>query len=84
MGSQNDQLITVFNNWDKNRSGSIDVNELANAVRELGENITDEDAYMMVQMFDKDQSGTIDLQGILYPLLSNLVYRIFCLVRLHQ
>jgi Ca2+-binding EF-hand superfamily protein len=55
------QLRQVFDQWDLSRSGHIDAQELEQAMRQQGEtDITPETVQMMIEMFDKDKSGTID------------------------
>jgi len=54
-------LKQVFDQWDLDRSGHIDAQELENAMKQLGESdITPDTVQLMIQMFDRDQSGRID------------------------
>jgi len=60
ISSQEPRLKQVFNQWDFNKSGQIDANELQSAMQDLGESVTPDTVQMMIEMFDKDKSGTID------------------------
>jgi Ca2+-binding EF-hand superfamily protein len=59
----NSQLKQIFDNWDKNRNGHLDAFELGEAMKQLGEESTPETNQLMIEMFDKDKSGTVDFSG---------------------
>ena len=50
----------VFNMFDVDGSGEIDVSELKQVMQNLGMNPTDAEVQMMMQEADEDQSGEID------------------------
>jgi len=60
MHSGNSQLQQTFNQWDTDRSGTIDARELEQGLRSLGEPLEEGEAQSMIEMFDKDQSQRID------------------------
>lgn len=70
----NEPLRSVFNHWDQNKSGSIDANELTQALQQLGESVGPEDVNLMMGMFDKDKSGTIDFNefAALYAYITDM------------
>jgi calmodulin len=55
----------VFHLFDVNNDQSIDVAELGNAMRSLGQNPTEEELEDMIREVDNDGSGAIDFQEFL-------------------
>lgn len=53
-------LRRSFNFFDKDGSGTIDIQELSQAFRQMGRNLPDETLQKLIDMVDKDKSGTID------------------------
>ena len=53
----------MFDDIDKNRSGHLDFAELTTAMQTLGEDASPSSIELMIQMFDKNQSGSIDFTG---------------------
>lgn len=54
------QLRVAFNQVDADNSGSIDVEELSNAMRALGRDLPREQIRAMMDAVDTDKSGEID------------------------
>ena len=54
------QLRVAFNQVDTDNSGSIDVDELSNAMRALGRDLPREHIRAMMDAVDTDKSGEID------------------------
>jgi len=50
----------VFNAFDEDGSGAIDVNELKKALETLGKNPTNEELQQLIKEADEDGSGEID------------------------
>lgn len=57
--SDND-LKAAFKLFDKDNSGSIDVDEFREVLESLGDYFTDDEIEAMIEQADKDESGTID------------------------
>ena len=57
---QMEEINNAFILFDKDRSGSIDVNELKDAMKALGIFLTKEELKHKMYMVDKDGSGAID------------------------
>ena len=49
--------------FDRDGDGSISVREIGTVMRSLGQNPTDEELNFIIQEFDQDGSGTIDLMA---------------------
>jgi len=56
-----DNLEATFAKWDKDGSGSIDLEELGSAVREIEPNISDAGIAKMMEFADEDETGCISL-----------------------
>ena len=54
------ELKGVFEMFDVDQSGAIDVKELKQVMQNLGMNPTDEEVQRMMQEADEDDSGAID------------------------
>jgi len=59
-GNSSNQLRQTFDAWDRNKNGHLDAYELGEAMKQLGEESSPETNNLMIEMFDKDKSGTID------------------------
>jgi len=53
------QLRKTFEMWDTKKDGQLTPHELQKAMHHMGEKVSDEDVRLIMQMFDKDHSGTI-------------------------
>jgi Ca2+-binding EF-hand superfamily protein len=60
-----EEIREAFNYFDKDGSGTIDVNELKQAMQELGFEAKNQTVYRMIQDLDKDGSGQIDFDEFL-------------------
>ena len=60
-----EEIREAFNYFDKDCSGTIDVNELKQAMQELGFEAKNQTVYRMIQDLDKDGSGQIDFDEFL-------------------
>lgn len=57
------EVRQIFESVDKDRSGKINAQELRTAlVNGRGENFSETACQLMIGMFDRDKSGTIDLE----------------------
>lgn len=54
------ELKAAFKLFDKDNSGSIDVDEFREVLESLGDYFTDDEIEAMIEQADKDESGTID------------------------
>ena len=59
--SPNMEIKEAFNVFDKDCDGFITTDELATVMRTLGHNPTKEELDELIKQYDKDESGTIDL-----------------------
>lgn len=60
----------AFNVFDKDCDGFITTDELATVMRSLGHNPTKEELDELIKLYDKDESGTIDV-GEFMDLMNN-------------
>ena len=60
-----EEIREAFNYFDQDNSGTIDVNELKQAMQELGFEAKNQTVYRMIQDLDKDGSGQIDFDEFL-------------------
>ncbi|XP_022143269.1 probable calcium-binding protein CML23 [Momordica charantia] len=56
-----DEVTKVFNKFDKNGDGKISVNELGDALGELGGKVSSDEVRRIMAEIDKDGDGFIDL-----------------------
>ena len=54
------EIGVIFRTFDKDKSGSIEVGELRDAMKALGLNKTKEEIKDVMERADKDGSGTIE------------------------
>merc|ERR1712028_166179 len=59
-----EEIREAFNYFDKDGSGTIDVNELKQAMQELGFDAKNQTVYRMIQDLDKDSAGKISLKNL--------------------
>ncbi len=68
---QNEQdeedLRQAFRVLDKNRRGEIDVDDLRWILKELGDDLTEEEIDEMIRDTDRDGSGFVDFDGAFLP-----------------
>jgi len=67
----------AFDLFDADGSGVIDANELKEAMRALGFEVTKKQVDEMIEEVDQDGSGTIDLDEFIYMMKKKLVRKIF-------
>ncbi|GAB9469776.1 hypothetical protein Gpo141_00007043 [Globisporangium polare] len=53
------ELKKIFDDYDQNGSGDIDINELRDIAEDLGEPLSDIELQYLTKEFDSDQSGSI-------------------------
>ena len=70
-----DAVRDAFNQYDKDRSGTIDQFELKSVLEAMGQEPTDEDTFAMITELDDDNSGTIDFAEFLKVVLVQKVRR---------
>ena len=59
---ENDNLRAAFDVFDTDKNGRIDLKELRNLLKTLGEDVTDEQVHEMMTVADLDNNGTIDFE----------------------
>jgi len=55
-----EELVTVFKAFDMNGDGTIDPDDLVQKFKEIGDDLTQEDALKMLQLRDAECEGTFD------------------------
>ena len=55
-----EELVLVFNRFDKDGDGEINVSDLAEMFREVGHVIELEEVHDMLYILDKDEDGTLN------------------------
>ena len=55
-----EELVTVFKRFDKNKDDQIDANDLAAMFQELGHEMSLSEANDMIALFDKNEDGSLD------------------------
>ena len=63
------EMIKAFQLFDENNTGKISLRSLRRVARELGENMSDEELQAMIDEFDVDQDGEINLEEFLAIML---------------
>ena len=61
-GWSDSEIRTAFRCFDDNRSGQLDHKELRAALRELGADVDEREAVRVLQSYDEDGNGLIDLR----------------------
>jgi len=61
-GDREARLRSVFRDFDKDGSGLIDRAELDAVFNELGQDFSDDELQRMIQLADKDESGTLNYE----------------------
>lgn len=54
--------LEAFNLFDEDKNGTIDWQELKNIMKQLGKNVTDDEAKQLIADCDHDNNGTIDFE----------------------
>ena len=62
VSEKKDDLKAAFDVFDTDKNGRIDLMELKNLLRTLGEEVTDEQLHEMMATADLDKNGTIDFE----------------------
>ncbi|MCE9666491.1 EF-hand domain-containing protein [Myxococcus stipitatus] len=57
--SSGNELLDIFQRYDRNRTGSIERAEFARLLEALGQNVTDEELEIAVDIVDVDRTGKI-------------------------
>ncbi|NTX66342.1 EF-hand domain-containing protein [Myxococcus sp. CA051A] len=57
--SSGNELLDIFQRYDRNRTGSIERTEFARLLEALGQNVTDEELEIAVDIVDTDRTGKI-------------------------
>lgn len=63
------EMIKAFQLFDENNTGKISIRSLRRVAREIGENMSDEELQAMIDEFDTDQDGEINLEEFLAIML---------------
>jgi centrin-3 len=65
------EMIKAFQLFDEQGTGKISLRSLRRVARELGENMSDDELQAMIDEFDKDQDGEINLEEFLAIMLND-------------
>jgi len=57
--SSGNELLDIFQRYDRNRTGTIERAEFARLLEALGQNVTDEELEIAVDIVDTDRTGKI-------------------------
>lgn len=68
------EMVKAFQLFDENNTGKISLRSLRRVARELGENMSDEELQAMIDEFDTDQDGEINLDEFLAIMLEEEDY----------
>jgi len=69
-----DEIKKAFALFDDDQSGSIHVRNLRRVARELGEQLSDEELQAMIDEFDKNGDGVIDLEEFMSIMKQSSIY----------
>eukprot|EP00760_Papus_ankaliazontas_P032947 PhM_4_TR6096/c0_g1_i1/m.107086/K02183/CALM; calmodulin len=69
--SQIEQLKEVFNHFDTDHSGSIDIDELGKVFDAMGQSLSKEELGQLIAQVDDDGSGEIEFQEFMLLMCSN-------------
>ena len=58
-------MLELFNRFDTNKNGTLDIKELDKCLKDGGYNFTPEQVVMIMRIVDADDSGTLDLNEFL-------------------
>lgn len=72
---QKEEIDNAFSLFDKDRSGTIDVNELKDAMRALGIFLKKKEVRLVMTKVDKDGSGAIDKEEFMSLMAEQIVNR---------
>lgn len=56
------QILTIFNNFDKDKSGTIELSELKMVAKELGEEIPEDELQIIMGKLDINGDGKISFE----------------------
>ena len=65
------EMIKAFQLFDEQNTGKISLRSLRRVARELGENMSDDELQAMIDEFDRDQDGEINLEEFLAIMLND-------------
>ena len=66
------EITAAFHMFDKDNSGSIDTDELRDAMKCLGIYLTKEDTKLKIEKADKDLSGYVELEEFI-PMMTEIL-----------
>ena len=69
-----EEIMKAFQLFDSDGTGSINIKNMRNIAKELGENLTDDELQAMIDEFDRDQDGEISSDEFLYIMKQSSVY----------
>ena len=80
--TQEKQIEQIFNSFDKDKSGTIELNELKEVAQALGETLTDQQTRGIVKKLDTDGDGKISLKEFKFWWMNGLKGKLGNLVHL--
>ena len=69
-----EEIMKAFQLFDTEGSGSINIKNMRNIAKELGENLSDDELQAMIDEFDRDQDGEISSDEFMYIMKQSSVY----------
>ena len=69
-----EEIMKAFQLFDSDGTGSINIKNMRNIAKELGENLTDDELQAMIEEFDVDGDGEISLDEFAGIMKSTTLY----------
>jgi centrin-3 len=69
-----DEMKKAFTLFDDDQTGTISLRNLRRVARELGEQLGDEELQAMIDEFDKNGDGTIDIEEFMAIMKQTSIY----------
>lgn len=69
-----EEIRKAFSLFDDDQTGTISLKNLRRVARELGENLSDDELQAMIDEFDKNNDGVIDVEEFLGIMKQTSIY----------
>lgn len=69
-----EEIRKAFSLFDDDQTGTISIKNLRRVSRELGETLSDEELQAMIDEFDKNNDGVIDIEEFLGIMKQTSIY----------